>query len=354
MKILITGGAGFVGSRLALQFRAEHPKAEIVCFDNLKRRGSEINLAVFRQHNIEFCHGDIRSPGDLADLKGPFDLFVEASAEPSVLAGLDGAPDYLLQTNLVGTLNCLEYARQNAKSFIFLSTSRVYSIQPLRDIILEEGDTRFSVKAGQDKPGLSASGIGEDFCTTLPRSLYGATKLASELIIQEYADTYKLPAIINRCGVLAGPGQFGKVDQGVFTMWMARHYYKNNLKYIGFGGTGKQVRDIMHPTDLYSLVSKQWDQIDKHSGGIFNVGGGLEGSTSLLELTKTCETITGNSIDIAPVPETTSVDIPYYVTDNSRVEKAFDWKPKKNVEMVMSEIHKWLIENKEQLKTVFC
>lgn len=228
MKILITGGAGFVGSYLAKAFRDEG--AGVTVLDNLKRRGSELNLAEFQRRGIDFKHGDIRQRADLDVLKDHYDLFIEASAEPSVLAGLDGAPDYLLQTNLLGTLNCLEFARRSAGAFLFLSTSRVYSIEALRAVALREGTTRFDIAEAANKPpGLSSHGISEDFSVATARSLYGASKLASELFVQEYQNTYGLPCLIDRCGVIAGPGQFGKVDQGVFTLWMARHYFQKEL-----------------------------------------------------------------------------------------------------------------------------
>lgn len=235
----------------------------IIAFDNLKRRGSELNLPLLKQHGIEFVHGDIRQRADLDSLAINFDVFVEASAEPSVKAGLDGAPDYVLQTNLVGTLNCLEFARRHTATFLFLSTSRAYSIEPLRAIALHENSTRFDLDDEQSQTGVSVHGIAEEFATHLPRSLYGATKLASELIIQEYVATYNLRAVINRCGVIAGRGQFGKVDQGVFTLWVANHYFNRSLCYTGFGGTGKQVRDLLHPDDLFALVQKQLTQISR-------------------------------------------------------------------------------------------
>jgi len=226
MRILITGGAGFVGSNLALSFKKEAPSATVVVLDSLRRRGSELNIAPFRRHGIQFVHGDTRSYSDLEDLPGNFEALIEASAEPSVLAGMDGSPRYAIQTNLSGALNCLEFARRRSAAFVFLSTSRVYSIAPLKDIRLLETPTRFEIGETQDCRGVSVRGISEDFPTHLHRSLYGATKLASELIIQEYVQAYGLKAVINRCGTIAGPGQFGKVDQGVFTLWVACHFFK--------------------------------------------------------------------------------------------------------------------------------
>lgn len=122
MKILITGGAGFVGSSMAIYFKKETPGVEITVLDNLKRRGSELNLQRFKNYGIDFCHGDIRNYTDFENLNQSFDLIIEASAEPSVLAGINSSPNYVIQTNLLGTLNCLEFARHHANAMIFLST----------------------------------------------------------------------------------------------------------------------------------------------------------------------------------------------------------------------------------------
>ena len=353
MKILITGGAGFVGSSLAKAYREKFPKAQIVAADNLKRRGSEINLAAFKRLGIDFHYCDIRNPNDLADLPGEFDLFIEASAEPSVLAGLDGSPSYVLETNLVGTLNCLELARKRAGAMAFLSTSRIYSIDPLKQIKLIEAPTRFEISDDQNQIGISKHGVAENFANHLPRSLYGATKLASELLIQEYVYTYGLKAVINRCGVIAGPGQFGKVDQGVFTLWMANHYFKKSLKYTGFGGTGKQVRDLLHPRDLFAALSLQFDGIDRFSGEIFNLGGGREISTSLNELTRLCQKLSGNEINITPDLKTSSVDIPLYLSDCTKASDRLGWKPAVSTENIFNEIFQWFKNNERELAPLF-
>jgi CDP-paratose 2-epimerase len=353
MRILITGGAGFVGSNLARYFKQEHPSADITVLDNLKRRGSEINLPLFKRLDIEFTHGDIRTFSDLEDLRGNYDIFIEASAEPSVLAGINDSPRYVLQTNLLGTLNCLEFARKRANTFVFLSTSRVYSIAPLRELCLLEAPTRFNIAETQNVTGISRQGISESFPVHLPRSLYGATKLASEMIIQEYVHTYGLRAIINRCGVIAGPGQFGKVDQGVFTLWIANHYFQIPLTYTGFGGIGKQVRDLLHPADLFSLIRKQLDKIDSCSGEIFNVGGGYEISTSLFELTTLCQEILGRKVLINNDLRTSPVDIPLYISDYSRAARTFDWQPEHSLRTLVEDIIRWIRENEEQLKHLF-
>ena len=133
------------------------------------------------------------------------------------------------------------------------------------------------------------------------RTLYGATKLAAELLIEEYRASQGVPAVIDRCGVIAGPWQMGKVDQGVFTHWLLAHHFERPLTYIGFGGEGKQVRDLLHVEDLVDLVERQLLDPDAWDGATVNVGGGRECSLSLRETTEICRELTGNEVPIEPV-----------------------------------------------------
>ncbi len=332
-----------MGSSLALAWRGDGH--EVHAFDNLKRRGSELNLERFRKAGVKFLHGDVREPADLAELPPTFDLLVDASAEPSVLAGLAGSPAYLVDTNLKGTLHCLELARQRAKTVVFLSTSRVYSVGPLRALPLDEGPTRFSVKGG-------SAGISETFPTQQPRSLYGATKLASELFVQEYGATYGLRTVIDRCGVIAGAGQFGKVDQGFVALWAAAHVFGRPLEYRGFGGKGKQVRDVLHPVDLKRAIDLQLGAIEKISGETFNLGGGDACSTSLLELTELCRKITGRTVSVTAGPDSASVDVPYYVSDCAKARAALGWEPQKRLPDIVAELCAWLERGRAVLEPV--
>lgn len=351
MRILVTGGAGFVGSFLALAFRRSGPANRVVAFDSLRRRGSESNVPILRAEGVEFVHGDVREASDLEDLSGDFDLLVDASAEPSVLAGLSDSPRYVLDTNLRGTLNCLELARRRGSAFLLLSTSRVYSIPALKQIRLDETDSRLRITDTQNVRGVSAAGISEDFPVDGPRSFYGASKLASEMVTQEYVAAYGLKAIIDRCGVIAGPGQFGKVDQGVFTLWVMSHYFKRPLRYTGFGGKGKQVRDLLHPADLFDLVTRQLPEISKHSGEVFNVGGGFEISVSLRELTAVCSELLGE-VPIGSDPTTSWVDVPFYVSDCTRARTTFGWMPTRTVRVIVTDIIDWLKSNESALRSL--
>lgn len=351
-RVLITGGAGFVGSSLGLELAQRHPDWKVTALDNLKRRGSELNLSRLKQAGIQFVHGDVRNAEDLEPMALKPDLILECSAEPSVLAGYT-SPGYLLQTNLVGTINCLELARQTQADFIFLSTSRVYPIAYLSDLKFTETETRLQLSEQQPLPGVSSHGISEQFPLDKARSLYGSTKLASELLIAEYADAYGLRTLINRCGVLTGPWQMGKVDQGVFALWMARHYFQQPLKYIGHGGTGKQVRDFLHVADLLDLIDLQISALEKLKGQTFNVGGGATNTLSLYETTKLCQEITGHQVQIAPVPETRVGDVPIFITDFRKVMAATGWQPQRDAQTTLTEIYEWIEQFELQISDIF-
>ena len=346
-NLLITGGCGFIGSNLAVAL-AEQGHA-VTCFDNLSRRGSEVLLARILEHGCRFAHGDIRSPEDLGRIAGEFDIMIECSAEPSVLVGTQGADaTYMLNNNLVGSLHCFEFARQRGMGILFLSTSRVYPYPALNKLHFDEGETRFEYADNQ--PGVSASGVRLDFPLDGARSLYGATKLASEIILQEYSRQYDLPCIINRCGVVAGPWQLGKVDQGVFTYWLAQHVFGKNLKYIGFGGRGKQVRDLLHVADLTDLIAKQIAVLSDYRGQVFHAGGGANGSLSLLETTRLCQHITGKTVDVTPDAIDRPADVIWYVTDNGATESTFDWKPTRDPETILTDIFHWLDAHQAQFQ----
>lgn len=349
--ILITGGCGFVGSSLAIGLKELYPDYHIICFDNLKRRGSELNLPRLANYEIEFVHGDIRNKEDLV-FSQQIDIIIDAAAEPSVMAGLHNATDYLINTNFNGTVNSLNLALAHKAKFVFLSTSRVYPIEALEKIEFVEKETRFDIAPGQNITGLSTEGVSEDFSLHGYRSLYGSTKLASELIVQEYNKLLSVPAIIDRCGVITGPNQMGKVDQGVFVLWVARHYWQKKLGYFGFGGTGKQVRDMMHVADLLRLVDQQIHQFSTFDGGIFNAGGGRDKSVSLQELTRVCEEVTGNRIDINSVPENRPADIRLYITDNQRILETSGWQAQKSVKETVLDIFEWIRANEATLKPI--
>ena len=342
-RTLVTGGAGFVGSSLGIKLKKQFTGVQIIALDNLSRPGSELNLPRLEDAGIQFVKGNVCEKRDFEEV-GAFDLLIDAAAECSVQAGLNSNPENVFSTNISGTFNSLEAARKHNASFLFISTSRVYPIAALNSLPYEEGKTRFILQ------GLS--GITEDFPLNGARSLYGATKLSGELLIQEYAYNYGLKTIINRCGIIAGPWQMAKSDQGVITLWAAHFTYGLPLRYIGFGGLGKQVRDVLHIDDFSDLICRQITLPEAWNGNIFNVGGGIACSTSLLELSTICREITGQKISMDSVPETSPVDIRIYLSDLHKVKAGFGWVPTKNVSQTVSDTVAWLNDYKSALSGV--
>jgi CDP-paratose 2-epimerase len=347
-RILVTGGAGFVGANLSLALAQQG--AEVVALDSLKRRGSEINLPRLREAGVAFVHGDVRERGDLLGLE-PVEAIVECSAEPSVLAGMGSGADFVVQTNLVGAHNCLELARRDGAQFVFLSTSRVYPVAALSELALREGETRFELEVEQPLAGASEHGVAEDFPLGGARTLYGATKLAAELLVAEYADSFGVPAVIDRCGVIAGPWQMGKVDQGVFTHWLLAHRLGRPLTYIGYGGTGKQVRDLLHVDDLCDLIREQLVDPAGWDGATVNVGGGVAGSLSLLETTQLCRELTGNEVPIEPVLEARLGDVPLYASDCRALFARTDWRPARGPWTILEDTLAWIEANERAVMT---
>jgi CDP-paratose 2-epimerase len=349
VRLLVTGGAGFVGANVALGLAARHPDWEIRALDNLRRRGAELNLPRLRDAGIPFFHGDVRVLDDLLEV-AEIDALLECSAEPSALAGFDGSPSYVVNSNLLGAYNCLELARRQGALFVFLSTSRVYPVAPLTRLELIDTETRFELAAEQPFPGASPAGISEQFPLDGARTLYGTTKLAAELLIAEYRDAYGLRAVIDRCGVIAGPWQMGKVDQGVFTYWMLAHHFRRPLSYIGFGGHGKQVRDLLHVEDLLELLDEQLSDPVRWDGQTVNVGGGGRCSLSLRETTELCAEITGRRIDVGSVAETRPGDVPSYISDCRKVFGLSDWRPRREPREILSDIHTWICDHESELE----
>jgi CDP-paratose 2-epimerase len=340
-RVLVTGGAGFVGSSIALALKERYENLNVVVLDNLLRRGSERNLPRLAQKGIEFKHGDVRIKADL-EAVGSFDFLFECSAEPSVLAGSDGNPDYVINTNLYGAVNCAEVCRQNNAGMIFLSTSRVYSVKSLCDADIKESKTRFEFTDNQQEEGIDSSGISENFSVNGFKSFYGASKYSAEVMLEEYRELFDFPIIINRCGLLSGPWQFGKADQGIIPFWIKSFIDRKQLKYIGFNGKGKQVRDVLHINDLLNLVFMQMDKPEQFNEGVFNAGGGVESSFSLMELSEVCREVTGNKMEVGSEPKMRYADIPVYITNNNKIQSICDWKIKFNVEEVVMDVYNWL------------
>jgi CDP-paratose 2-epimerase len=339
MRILISGICGFAGSTLARAL-VESGGHEVCGFDNFIRPGSETNRAGLRALGIRIFHGDLRAASDIDDLPA-VDWVIDAAANPSVLAGVDGKSSsrQLVEHNLGGTVNLLEFCKRHRAGFVLLSTSRVYSIAALAGLKVSAVREAFQpVPEAVQPAGFSAAGLAEDFSTAAPVSLYGATKLASEALALEYGETFGLPVWINRCGVLAGAGQFGRPDQGIYSYWLNSHLRRRPLKYLGFGGLGHQVRDCLHPRDLAPLLAKQLEAPKlPASDRIVNVAGGSASARSLRQLTAWCDARFGAHPVIAdgsPRP----FDLPWIVLDHAKATRLWDWRPATTTEAILEEI----------------
>lgn len=338
MKVSITGICGFAGSALARVLRERFPDWTISGIDNLSRPGSELNRPALQRLGISVLHGDLRTVSDL-EMLPEVDWIVDAAANPSVLAGTDGKSSsrQLLEHNLFATANLLEHCRQRRCGLILLSTSRVYSVDALSRIEVEVENRAFQLVKRQLSGGLGSDGVDESFSTRPPLSLYGSSKLASENLALEYHYAFELPVWINRCGVLAGAGQFGRADQGIFSFWIHSYLRKRPLRYIGFGGEGFQVRDCLHPRDLGTLVAQQMQNTDANRPRLMNVAGGGANSISLAQLSDWCAARFGPH-RIASESEPRHYDIPWLVLDSGLAAARWNWKVETSLESILEEI----------------
>ncbi len=340
MRILISGICGFVGNSLARALTADGTGHQLFGFDNFIRPGSETNRAELRALGVKLFHGDLRAASDLETLP-PCDWVIDAAANPSVLAGVDGKSSsrQVVEHNLTGTVNMLEYCKQHRAGFILLSTSRVYSIPPLASLPVKVVKGAFRPDEAASLPsGLTAAGLDESFSTMAPVSLYGATKLASEALALEYGESFEFPVFINRCGVLAGAGQFGRPDQGIFAYWINSYLRRHPLKYIGFGGHGYQVRDCLHPRDLLPLLVQQLAAPKLAvSDRIANFSGGAASAMSLRQLTDWCSTKFGVH-SVSSDPASRPFDIPWMVLDHAKATKLWNWHPQTQTTAILEEI----------------
>jgi CDP-paratose 2-epimerase len=342
MTILITGICGFVGGTLARSLLESRPGLEIIGLDNFIRPGSETNRAQLKGLGVKLIHGDIRTASDLETLP-KIDAVIDAAANPSVLAGVDGLTSsrQLVEHNLYGTVNLLELCKRHRAAFVLLSTSRVYAIAPLAGLPVEIDNHAFRPALDRERlpSGLTRAGVDETFSTTAPISLYGSTKLASEALALNYGETFGFRVFINRCGVLAGAGQFGRPDQGIFAYWLNSHLRRRPLSYIGFDGQGHQVRDCLHPRDLVPLLFAQLDHptLRPVQERIINCAGGSASAMSLRQLTAWCDDAFGPHA-VGSRPEPRPFDIPWMVLDSSRAETIWGWKPSIATTDILQEI----------------
>jgi len=349
MRILVTGACGFVGSTLIRRW-VDEGRHTLIGLDNFARPGSEQNRAMLRALGVTIRHGDIRLASDFETLPA-VDVVVDTAANPTVLAGVDGKTSgrQLVEHNLIGTVNVLEYCRLHQAALVILSTSRVYSIPPLAALQVRVTNDAFEPDpVASMPPGLTALGVTESFSSAPPVSLYGATKLAAEQLALEYGATYDFPVWVNRCGVLAGAGQFGRADQGIFAYWVNSWLRGRPLRYLGFGGQGHQVRDCLHPADMLPLIEQQIATTAGNLPRLINVGGGVRSARSLAQLSAWCRARLGDR-PVEPVAEVRQFDIPWMVLDASAARDTWGWRPARTTEEILEEILEHAIGNPDWL-----
>jgi len=339
MRILITGVCGFVGSALAECLLERVEGVRVAGIDNLIRPGAETNRARMERRGVEFMHGDLRSASDLAGLPA-CDWVIDAAADPSVLAGVSGAGSSrrLFEHSLGALGNVLEYCREHKAGLLLLSSSRVYSIEALAAVPLQVREQAFALDATAPLPhGLTRDGIGLDFSTDAPVSLYGAAKLASEIMALEYGAAFDFPVWITRCGVLTGAGQFGTPAQGIFSYWVNAHLRRMPLRYIGYNGTGCQTRDAFHPRDLAALLIAQMRTSRRNGPRVYIAGGGPGNTMSLAQLNAWCDERFGRHVPTIH-PEPRKYDVPWVVMDNTGAARDFGWKIETPLSTILEEI----------------
>ena len=339
MKILITGGCGFVGTNVAIFL---NKKYKVDCLDNLSRKGSKYNLNLLKKKKIKNLKIDIVNYKRISKLP-KFDLIIDCCDEAAVEVSKN-LVDKVINTNLIGTINILKKAKIDKSKIIFLSSSRVNPIKEVNKILTKK---KLNRKISLNKL------FDENSSIFGPKTIYGVTKLASEMLIEEFSYAFKIKYIINRCAVISGPLQFGKQDQGFVSLWIWRHLMKKKLNYIGYDGHGNQVRDVLHIYDLCDLIYLQIKKINSINNSLFTVGGSKKNSVSLKELTNICEKISGNKLNISKIKKTSIYDIPYFVTNNSKVTKNYNWKPKRNVFKTVLDTYNWLKSDKSNLINFF-
>ena len=340
MKILITGGCGFVGSNLALFLKKKGFKVHTL--DNLTRKGSRYNSNLLKKQKIKNYKINISNIKKIKSLP-KYDLILDCCAEAAVEISKNDF-DKVINTNLIGTINILKKSKNDKSKIIFISSSRIYPLEEMNKIIKNK-NLKSKIKISKM--------FSEKDKIIGPKTIYGLTKLCSEMLIEEFSYAYQLKYLINRCGVISGPLQFGKQDQGFVSLWIWRHLNKKKLSYIGYGGYGNQIRDVLHIDDLSELILLQIKNINKINNKLFTVGGSKTSYTSLSQLTKLCQKITGNKIKMGKVSKTSSYDIPYYLSDNTHVSNTYRWKPKRNINQVVMDTFLWLKKNKPIIKKYF-
>ena len=347
MKILITGGAGLVGSHCAEFYANENPKNKIIVLDNLMRSkifgydkdSVEFNWNYLKKFkNIELIKGDIRNDKDVTKAIGKgVDVVIHTAGQPGVPSSVR-MPKEDFSINAFGTLNCLEAARKKSKDtiIVYCSTNKVYG-ENVDTIPLIEKEKRYVFK--------DTAGVSENMLTDLTgHTPYGVSKLVGDLYVQEYSYIYKMKTAIFRMSCTYGTRQFGFEDQGWVAWFIIATLFN---KPVTIYGNGKQVRDMLYADDLVDAFNLFIKSDLKR--GLFNIGGGPDNTISLLEFLDALEILTGKRPEVRFADWRPS-DQKVYVTDTSKLEKTLNWKIKTPVKEGLRKLTEWIKGNENYFK----
>jgi CDP-paratose 2-epimerase len=314
---------------------------DVISVDNCSKTYSKLNLKRLKNVNIKNYNIDISNKNKFIKLNFKSDIIIDCCADPAVESSRQNILKNI-NNNLITTYSVLEKAKKDNSKLIFLSTSRIY---PIKDSY--QKFKIFYKKNNKDLFDEKSNIIGA-------KTIYGFSKLASEMLIKEYNYAFKIDYLINRCGLITGPWQFGKVEQGLVSLWLWKHLNRdNNLYYKGYKGSGNQIRDILFINDLCELIYLQIKKFKKIKNQTFCVGGGIKNSANLNELTKICEEITKNKLQIKRDLQTSIYDIPFYITSLQKVKKYYNWFPKTDLRLGFYILLEWMKKNYTLIKPHF-
>ena len=341
--VLITGGAGFIGTNLA--HRLLENDQRVVLFDNLSRPGVIKNLEWLRSthgERVQFVRGDIRDAAAVAEaVKGAGKVF-HFAAQVAVTTSLDD-PISDFEINARGTLNLLEAIRamDTPPPLVFTSTNKVYG--DLKDVTISGRGTRYE----PEDSSLRAHGFGENRPVDF-HSPYGCSKGAADQYVLDYARTFDIPALVFRMSCIYGLHQFGNEDQGWVAHFLIRAIAESPITIYG---DGKQVRDVLFVDDLVDAFLLAQENMRKLSGQAFNMGGGAANTVSLLELLRIIEGVHGKPPELE-FADWRAADQLYYVSDTGKFSQATGWKPRVNVTGGIGRLYHWLLENVDSASIV--
>ncbi len=332
--VLITGGAGFIGTNIARSYLEEDQPVHI--FDNLSRPGVEQNVAELQQRypgRIYFTRADTREKSAVEKAVSTAIRVYHLAAQVAVTTSLED-PLEDLETNLMGTLRVLEAIRKSPAKppLLFTSTNKVYG--RLASVPLRKNPTRYE----PEDSGIASSGAGEDQPLEF-LSPYGCSKGSADQYVLDYARSYGISATVFRMSCIYGPYQLGSEDQG----WVA-HFVRQAMKgeAITIYGDGRQVRDLLFVEDLVRAMRLAQENTRIAAGEVFNMGGGAQNSTSLLELIDQLRVLTGSSIEIDWGPQRLG-DQRWYVADTSKIRKLLGWSPRVNIQDGLQALYEWYL-----------